>query len=90
MASPSACRLRLCACPQQQIKKTFEALAREHGGHLRKEQAIELLKQGAANGNGNGRSEAAELLWAEMGLAEDAFITEVPLPDNALDQLASM
>ena len=70
--------IKACAVPlHAQMKATFEALAREHGGRLTKAQAVELLQQGSSNANGG--SEAAELLWAEMGLAEDAFITEVSL-----------
>ena len=63
------------------MKTTFEGLAEQHGGRLCKARAVELLKHAA---NGNGGSEAAELLWAEMGLAEDAFITEVLLLSSAM------
>ena len=76
-AASLTARGRVSAC-RLQITTTFEALAGQHGGRLKKAQAVKLLQQGASNGNGSGSStEAAEQLWAEMGLADNAFITEV-------------
>ena len=51
----------------------FAALARRHGGQLSREQTVALL---ASAGLGEG-GEHVELLWSEMGLAPDAFITQV-------------
>ncbi|KAK9809577.1 hypothetical protein WJX73_003787 [Symbiochloris irregularis] len=62
---------------RSQMKATFHALAKDRGGRLGKAHAVELLNQGAKNGDGPGGREAAETLWAEMGLnGEDTFITE--------------
>ena len=61
-----------------QIAATFAALAREHNGRLDKAQTLGLLRTlrlGESESEGQ-RSEAAEALWTEMGLAEDAFITQ--------------
>lgn len=65
----------------------FAALARRHGGQLSREQTVALL---ASVGLGEG-GEHVELLWSEMGLAPDAFITQVqlalaPLLCNLLSQ----
>ena len=51
----------------------FAALARRHGGQLSREQTVALL---ASVGLGEG-GEHVELLWSEMGLAPNAFITQV-------------
>ena len=51
----------------------FAALARRHGGQLSREQTVALL---ASVGLGEG-GEHVELLWSEMGLAPDAYITQV-------------
>ena len=61
-----------------QMKATFQALAKDGGGRLDKAHAVQLLQQSTTgSADGSSGSEAAELLWAEMGLAKDAFITEV-------------
>lgn len=53
---------------------TSRALAKEYGGQLNREQIVEVLH---AAGVGEG-GELAELLWTEMGLSQDAHITQVP------------
>ena len=59
------------------MASTFAALAREHGGSLNKQQVLDLV---TSTGIGKGQdAEAADLLWGEMGLAENAHITEVSL-----------
>ena len=59
------------------MASTFAALAREHGGSLNKQQVLDLV---TSTGIGRGQdAEAADLLWGEMGLAENAHITEVSL-----------
>lgn len=62
---------------RKQISSTFVALAKQHGGYLGKEQALELLS--SVGMEGKEKHEAAELLWSEMRLAEDAHITEANL-----------
>ncbi len=49
------------------------ALAKKYGGQLNRAQIVEVL-HGAGVGEGG---ELAELLWTEMGLSEDAHITQV-------------
>ncbi|BDA49631.1 probable 2-oxoglutarate dehydrogenase E1 component [Coccomyxa sp. Obi] len=56
----------------REISATFAALAKEYGGQLNREQIVEVLR-GAGVGEGG---ELAELLWTEMGLSEDAHITQ--------------
>ena len=60
---------------RKQISTTFAALAKQHGGYLGKEQALELLS--SVGMEGKERHEAADLLWTEMRLSKDAHITEV-------------
>lgn len=60
---------------RKQIAATFAALADEHGGFLDKRQTLELLASVGVEG-----SEAADLLWQEMGLDEDAHITQASFP----------
>ncbi len=52
------------------------ALAKEYGGQLNLDQIVEVLR-GTGVGEGG---ELAELLWTEMGLSEDAHITQVFSP----------
>lgn len=61
------------------ISSTFDSLAREHGGHLPKQQTLELLSSIGIEGSEKG--EAAAVLWQEMGLAEDAHITKACILD---------
>lgn len=70
------------------MKATFHALAQDRGGRLQKSHAVELLRQGVQKDSASQASglEAAELLWAEMGLTGDDFITEVCLPVQLLLQ----
>ncbi|KAK9810028.1 hypothetical protein WJX72_003602 [[Myrmecia] bisecta] len=59
---------------RRQINATFDALARNHGGRLDRHQTLELLQRTGADGGVN--REVAETIWTEMGLAQDAHITQ--------------
>lgn len=60
---------------RKQIAATFAALAKQHNGVLGKQEALQLLS--TVGMEGKEKQEAADLLWSEMRLAEDAHITEV-------------
>lgn len=66
---------------RKEIASTFAALAKQHGGSLRREQAMELLS--SINGSDHCQEEAADQLWEEMRLGQDDHITEVaPFPPS--------
>ncbi len=51
------------------------ALAKDQGGRLSREHVTDALRAAGIGVNG----ELADLLWTEMGLAQDAQITKVHL-----------
>jgi hypothetical protein len=61
---------------RKEIASTFAALAKQHGGYLRREEAMKLLT--SINGSDDCQEEAADQLWGEMRLGQDDHITEVP------------
>lgn len=60
----------------------LQAIARKHGGRLSRAQATEALQgQGPTGGSG---AELCDVLWTEMGLANNAAITKVPFSRSRL------
>lgn len=62
---------------RKEISATYAALAKQHGGYIRKEEAIQLLS--SVGVEAMDKREAADQLWQEMGLSHDDHITEVEL-----------
>ena len=71
-----------CVPLRKEIAATFQALAKQHGGFIRKEEAIELLS--SIGGEHEDKQEAADQLWDELRLAHDDHITEVCLRRSLL------
>ncbi|CAL5220687.1 g2736 [Coccomyxa viridis] len=57
---------------RRQIASTFDALAKDQGGRLSREHVTDALRAAGIGVNG----ELTDLLWTEMGLAQDAQITK--------------
>lgn len=77
--SGSRCRAKPALGHRQMLKLVLmrhRALAKEYGGQLNREQIVEVLRDAGVGEGG----ELAELLWTEMGLSEDAHITQVCSP----------
>ena len=72
---------------RKEIAATFAAVAKQHGGFIRKEEAIKLLS--SIGIQDTDRKEAVNQLWGEMRLADDDHITEASVSPRRIASLGN-
>ncbi|GMH36461.1 hypothetical protein BSKO_04329 [Bryopsis sp. KO-2023] len=61
---------------RKHISATFEAISKEYGGKITRQQAVDVFRAFRVEGVNGDSAEALDTLWTEMGLPEKAPLTK--------------